>query len=65
MKEPYYFADEKELFAKIFEMSDELTRSFDLVRSGGEAPSKKRKPKRDTAARNSDAGEGKTLPVPN
>ena len=36
MKHPYYFADEKELFARIFELSGELTRN--LERPRGESP---------------------------
>ena len=63
MKDPYYFADEKELFAKIFEMSDELTRTINTARPKAEVPSKKRKPRGEAIVRNSEAGEGQVLPI--
>jgi hypothetical protein len=65
MKEPFYFADEKELFAKIVEMSDELTRSVKVARPDGGVPSKKRKTEGDDSAGNTDAGRGPVLPVSN
>lgn len=63
MKEPYYFADEKELFAKIFEMSDELTKRLTMDRPDTDVPPKRRKPKRDSGAANSDPNNGQTLPL--
>ena len=65
MKEPYYFADEKELFAKIFEMSDELTRNLKTERANAGVPSKKRKIKPDASVQNSDPGQGQMPPRSN
>jgi len=63
MKEPYYFADEKELFAKIFEMSDELTRHLITTRPDGGVPLNRRKPKGEAEVRTSEVGEDQIPPV--
>lgn len=65
MTEPYYFRDEKELFAKIFGISEELTRSLKMARQDADVQPQKRKPSRDVGPRNADQGEGRTHSNPN
>lgn len=65
MEEPYYFADEKELFKRIFKISDELTRNIE--RSGPDAslPHGMQKLNGGAAAQLPDKGECRTPPVSN
>ena len=65
MNEPFYFTDEKELFAKIFEISEELTRSLKMARQDADVHPQKRKSRRDAGPRNADLGEGRTHSIPN